>query len=254
MASKLKMEILFLLALFTLLVGKEVFASESVFDYPELSVVPHASEQIAAESAHEKDSAWSNHLPLLIPATTSVLAGAVELALGTKADDPQNIKNGDTSAKVMPYVAMGVGLAWWGVAYGILNHADYYSSAVEEVGKLPNKTQRDQLMRERRAEEAISKAGSMARKLKWISFATNCASGVLVSVSAKEKTAGTAFGVAAAITSLTPILFQHRWEELDNRHQDYKKRIYAPVAGVTLLKDPSFSSAFSPGISLSMSF
>lgn len=239
------MEILFLLTLMTLLIGKEVFASETAFDYPELSVVPHASEQIAAESVHEKDPAWNNHLPLLIPATVTALSGAVELATGTKAD---------TTSQAMPYVAMGVGLAWWGVAYGILNHADYYSSAVEEVGKLPNKTQRDQLLRERRAEEAIIKAGSMARKLKWISFATNFVSGMLVATSAKEKTAGTAFGIGAALTSITPILFQHRWEELDNRHQDYKKRIYAPVAGVTLLKDPSFSSTFSPGISLSMSF
>ncbi len=226
-------------------------AAELNFEYPELSVVPRATEQVIAESVHESDSAWKNHLPLMIPATATFIAGTAELIEGPN-QDAHNVNSNQN--KAVPYVALGVGLAWMGVTYGILNQQDFYTSAVAEIRPLPSKTTREQLLRERRAEEAISRAGSLARKLKWMSFATNLFSGILVASSSKSEGASLYFGIGAAVASLTPLIFSHRWDELDSRQQDYKKRIYAPVAGVGILKDPCFSGRFSPALSLSMAF
>ncbi len=230
--------------------------AEATFDYPELSVVPRASEQVLAESIRNRDSFLKKHTPLLVPATTTLLAGAMELVGGTKADEVQdpNAPNKNSSAAVFPWVAMGVGAAWWATIWGLVDPIDYHADAVEELKTLPSKTTREQLFRERRAEESIAKAGSLARKLKWISFGSNLITGALVAASSKSETIGLYFGAGAALMSITPILFPHRWEELDCMHRKYKKSIYAPVAGITFLKDPSFASAPVPGLSLSFEF
>jgi hypothetical protein len=225
--------------------------SEVSYEYPELSVVPRATEQVLAESIRNQDSALKKHLPLLVPASATFLAGAMELAGGTKADENTNP---NSSAKVFPWVAMGVGAAWWATVLGLVNPIDYHSEAVEESKTLPVKTTRDQLLRERRAEEAIAKAGSLAKKLKWISFGSNLIAGALVAASSKSETAGVYVGAGAALMSITPILFPHRWETLDCLQRDYKKRIYAPVAGITFLKSPVASADLSPGLSLSLEF
>ncbi len=250
MTLKKKFRFILFLTVAVCLGKTSVSAAEVTFEYPELSVVPRATDQVLAESGHEADSVWKNHLPFLVPATVTFLAGTAELVEGPKQE---NQASSSSDHKAVPYVAMGVGMAWFGVAYGILGQQDFYSSAASEIRQLQSKTTREQLLRERRAEEGIIKAGSLARKLKWLSFASNLFSGILVATTSKESS--TYFGIAAALTSLTPLVFPHRWEELDNRHQDYKKRIYAPVAEISILKDPGFASArFSPAISLSLAF
>jgi hypothetical protein len=252
MLSKMKFQF-FPLVLILLYSGLSHAANENGYDYPELSVVPRATEQVLAESIRNRDSAWKKHLPLLVPASATFIAGAMELAGGTKADE-NTTPNSNASAKVFPWVAMGVGAAWWATVLGLVDPIDYHSEAVEELNNLPAKTTREQLLRERRAEEAISKAGSLAKKLKWISFGSNLIAGALVAASSKSETAGVYFGAGAALLSITPILFPHRWESLDCLQKDYKKRIYAPVAGITFLKSPVASAALSPGLSLSLEF
>ncbi len=230
--------------------------AESAFDYPELSVVPRASEQVLSESIRNRDSFLKKHTPLLVPASATFIAGAMELVGGTKADEVQdpNAPNKNSSAAVFPWVAMGVGAAWWATIWGLVDPIDHHSVAVEELKTLPSKTTREQLFRERRAEEAIAKAGSLARKLKWISFGSNLITGALVAASSRSETIGLYFGAGAALLSITPLLFPHRWEELDCMHRNYKKSIYAPVAGITFLRDPSLASAPVPGLSLSFEF
>jgi hypothetical protein len=252
MATKMKLRF-FLLILILLQSGFSHAATDTAFDYPELSVVPRASEQVLAESVRNRDSALKKHLPLLVPASATFLAGAMELAGGTKADENTNL-NSNSADKVFPWVAMGVGAAWWAAVLGLVDPIDYHSEAAEELKSLPSKTTREQLFRERRAEEAIAKAGSLVRKLKWISFGSNLITGALVAASSKSETAGIYFGAGAALMSITPILFPHRWESLDCMQKDYKKRIYAPVAGITFLKSPVASAALSPGLSLSLEF
>ena len=248
--SKLRLVFCGLLFLGLNLSTHTVFAVETSFEYPELSVVPRASEQIDTESVREKDKILKTHLPFLVPATTTFVTGLALLANGTKADlDPV----GKASAKYAPWIGMGIGLAWWGVSIGILNHLDIYGEGSAEVAQLPAKTQREQLLRERRAEEIISHAGTTARRLKWISIASNFSASVFMASSAKPSTFPLYLAIGSAITSFTPLLFTHRWETVESLHRDYKKRIYAPVIGATLLPSPTDSS-LSPGLVFALQF
>lgn len=238
---------------FSLLLQSGVsFGAENTFDYPELSVVPRASERLESEAAWEKQQGWKVHLPLLVPATMTAAAGLVELLGGTKADEP--LKN-NQGAKYAPYIGLGVGLAWWGVTLGILNNLDFYEDGLAEVAKLPAKTQREQLLRERRAEEAIVRAGRLANRLKWISVVTNLGASGFMLASAKDESFPLYFAAASAVTAFTPLFFTHRWESTENLQRDYKKRIYAPIASVgpALLSDPT-GRAFLPGLRLSYQF
>ena len=239
----------FFVSLSILTLGAQSFAAESGFEYPELSVVPRASDRIDIESTRDRDLGWKTQTPFLIPATANFLAGASLLVTGTKS----SIDSFDTTSKTAPYVGMGVGLAWWALTFSVLDHQDIYGNAVSEVSKLPGKTQREQLTRERRAEEAIYQAGSLSRKIKWISFASNFLSSGFMVASAQNSTASKAIAVGSMITAFYPLIFNQRWETTESFHRDYKKRIYAPVASATLLPNPSGSS-YSPGISLALKF
>lgn len=222
-------------------------AAETTFDYPELSVVPRASERLESEAAKERNSGWKTHLPFLVPATTTFISGLALMVNGTQSD----VRFNDTSSKSAPYVGMGVGLAWWAVSVGILDRLDYYSEGASDAAKASGGSQRAQLTKERRAEEALYRAGSLARKLKWISVASNLGASIFMIDAAKQNSYGKYFAIASAVTALTPLLFSHSWVINENTHRDYKKRIYAPVA--TLLPNPSQSS-FSPGLLLALDF
>ena len=225
------------------------FASETNFEYPELSVVPRASEQIVTESNHEKDHPIKTHLPLLVPATATFVTGLALLSAGTKSsEDSTNV-----GAKYAPWIGMGVGAAWWALSYAVLDHLDYYGEGSSEVAKLPTKTQREQILRERRAEESIAQAGATARRLKWISIISNLGASGFMAGAAKEKTFPVYLAVTSAITAFTPLLFPHRWETVESMQQDYKKRIYAPVIGATLLPSPTHASLL-PGLLLALQF
>ncbi len=230
--------------------GSATAAVEREYVYPELSVVPKASEQILNQSLKEKNGSIGNHLPLLVPASMTFLAGLVEQISGARVD----LSRPNSANQYAPWVGMGVGAAWWAVSLGILNRLEIHESASKEVASLPTGTQRDQLLKERRAEEAIDKAGAIARRMKWISFGSNLLASGFMAGTAKDGNASLYFALASAATSFAPILFPHSWESLEDQHRDYKKRIYAPVAGITFLKDPRSSIALTPGFSVSLNF
>lgn len=225
-------------------------AADNTFDYPELSVVPRASERIEVEAARERELGWSQQLPLLVPATMTLVSGLAMINNTQFQDNPA--KEG---ARYAPAVGIGVGLAWWGVSLGILNRLDIYADGAAEVARMPAKTQREQLLRERRAEEAIYRAGSLACRLKWISLVTNLGASVYMAGSAKDKSFQLYLAGASAVAAFTPLLFPHRWSVTESLHRDYKKRIYGALSSIspTVLADPN-GQAFSPGLMLSLRF
>ena len=249
--TKLKLKLVFcgLISICLNFPANSAMASETGFEYPELSVVPRASEQISTEANREKDHVIKTHLPFLVPATASFVTGLALMTNGTKSD----VDTSNLTAKYAPWIGMGVGAAWWAATYAILGHLEYYSEGTSEVAKLPAKTQREQILRERRAEESILQAGSTARRLKWISIVSNLGASGFMAASAKQKSFPVMLAIGSAITSFTPLLFPHRWETVDGLHNDYKKRIYAPVIGAALLPSP-IDASLSPGLLFALQF
>ncbi len=215
-------------------------ASEPGFEYPELSVVPRATDRILLEAQKDREQRWRTHLPTLAPALGNILAGTALIVNGT-------------SSKVEPWVGIGVGIAWTGIILGVVDKQDFYQEGIQETARIQGKTQRDQLLRERLAEESIQRAGTLSRKLKWMSAVTNLGAAAFMAGAAKEKSFSSYVAFGAAATSLVPFLFPTRWERNDSIHKEYKRRIYAPMAGVTLLPDPNGNS-WAPGLSLALRF
>lgn len=242
--SKLKKCILSLV--FAQLLARPALA-DTPLEYPELSVVPRASERIASEAKAESGRTWQNHIPLLVPATMNFAAGAVLQFSGTDDEiDPTH-----SGAKYAPWVGMGVGVLWWGVTVGLLDRAQPYATASRDVSTMPAKTQREQLLRERKAEEEIRAAGRLARRLKYISALSNFATGIYLAGSAQNGEFSKSLAMAAALSSVTPFLFTHRWETIDETQRDYKKRIYGPLVGATFFP---VASGLAPGVVASLRF
>jgi hypothetical protein len=224
-------------------------ASEAGFEYPELSVVPRATDRIILEAQKDREQRWRTHLPTLIPALGNILAGTALLVNGTRSD----LTPSDTSSKAAPWVGIGVGIAWTGIILGVVDKQDFYQEGIQEAARIQVKSQRDQLLRERLAEESIQRAGTLARKIKWMSAVTNLGAAAFMAGAAKEKSFSRYVAFGAAATALVPFLFPTRWEKTDSIHKDYKRRIYAPMAGVTLLPDP-IGNSWAPGLSLALRF
>lgn len=89
--------------------------------------------------------------------------------------------------------------------------------------------------------------------MKWLSFASNLLSSGYLATSVKKDSWTVALAGASAIGSFIPLFFSHRWELTEDLQQEYKKRIYSPVAGPTLLMGPEGTS-FVPGFSLALRF
>lgn len=214
------------------------------FEYPELAVAPRASERVETEAARESQERWT-HLAIQAPAAMTMVSGITLFASGTD-DSPEK-----TWPKYAPWVGIGVGAAWIGLTEWALKKNPPYAIAAKDLAGLPKKTTREQLVRERRAEEALENGASIARKMKYFSFLTNVGASVYMASAAKEGSFGRTFAIASAFTALTPLLFAHPWEKTADFQRDYKKRIYGPVASVGLLQRNSRGDV-SPGLVLAL--
>lgn len=225
------------------------------YDYPELSVVPRASDRLKSEAEKEPSSYWTAYIPLQISAAMTLSAGATSM-------DSNYIATG--------MIGVAVGSSWLigTVLLSALYHP--YTSGLSEVnsgsGGSGGST-RDQLSRERAAEEVIRSASSLGQKLKWASVISNLGTSIfMLSKSTNSSnqsggipsqavvgSAGQALQFGAAAMSFLPLLFNFHWHDVAEEQMDYKKRIYAPVASGTFYFDQA-SQKYVPGMALAWTF
>lgn len=217
---------------------------EAQLSYPELEVTPRASDRLDIEYKNESKQAWLVHLPIQFSALATLYAGtSSDYALNSTATEKDDYEAAQT-------IAVGVGSAWL-VLTGVLA-ASYrpYRAGRVETSKLPKTTAREQLTRERIAEEALYAPAELANKLKWFSLASNLyATASLVKNSHEDSRLNIGVAVAA---SFAPLIFESRWSRIASTHRDYKKKIYGPLATSTLL--PVSENRLAPGIALHWTF
>jgi len=223
--------------------------NKSAFVYPELQVSPRASERIAMESRTEAKTRRTQLLPMQISALSTLLAGAG----APNPTDPEKKDRDDV--KYSRQVAIGVGLSW--LAFSYFFNEDYvpYSRASALLKTLPAKTPQEELVRERIAEEQIEAASTLGKQMMWASVTTNIAAAAYLGNNTVNE--GQVYAATAALLALTPIVFRDRWQTVNNYHQEYKKRIYGPIALPTLMS-PLSTQANSgnpvPGVLWHLSF
>lgn len=210
------------------------------YGYPELLVVPRASETLKEAAQEEQRRRWYLHSYYQIPALFNLWAG-----LRANKEDELD----PTTAGQM---AMGIGSAWLIATGALVAWYKPYTSSYQELKRLPRNSKRKELARQRRAEEGLELPALIAKRMGYLSLATNFVAAVAVSATCNHDSTR-AVAVLGATSSLLPLLLDHPWVYTYERHQEYKKKIYGPLASWGIGVDRSKQNA-APYISLSWLF
>jgi hypothetical protein len=192
-------------------------------DYPELQVVPRASDKLMMEAQFERESGWGNYLPFQLSAGVTIISGLM-LDGKYKADflDPQKA---DMDFATKGSVAVGV--AWLSLTY-YLYQQQPYASDLAKIKNIKGKDKRSDLTRERLSEEALERSSRVMKIATWGSVLSNLAiNGVVL---ARTDHNNSLYPAAGLVAAFLPLIFQSRYIVNYDKHLEYKRKIYAPVA------------------------
>jgi len=209
-------------------------APKEGYQYPELLVVPKASQRLTTLAKEENKSRFRSHFILQAPAFFTLLAGLS----ATSMDEPQSREAGA--------IASGIGLGWLIGTVGLSAMYTPYRSGQQDVAGLGEKSQEQMLAKERRAEEALYFPAYLMRRVQYISAFTNFAGAIAVTSLPEENEKVKALAGVAALMAFLPLVFDHPWIINHDQQQEYKKKIYGPVAQMTLLPQDQRPSASVP--------
>jgi hypothetical protein len=215
--------------------------------YPELQVVPRASERLSMEAKHEKSTWYITHLPM-------ELSGLMTLYVGLTADSYYKDDLSATEledAKTYASIATAVGGATL-VGAIALGAQRPYRMGMLSINKYQGKGMRDELMRERLAEEALEKPAKFMRIIQNIAVFANVGSNVLVGNSADED--GVVRAGLGALISFLPWVFEDRNITVYDKHIEYKRKIYSPVKTASYMHFNSANRSWTPMAGLTWEF
>jgi hypothetical protein len=225
------------------LVFSNFSVAETSLSYPELDVTPRATERLNMLVEKERGSHLFSQLPMQISALSTLTAGLMQLGNVNEYKDP---------LKKSPNAGIIVGGLWLGINYYVGQRYHIYESTQTDVNKIAGKTPRDQLMRERIAEEGINSAAHMAVRLKWISVATNFGANAFMLSKVKKETSAQYVGAFSLLASFAPVLFVSEWERVAADQNAYKKKVYGPIFTTSIFE--TSEGKFSPGFLLAYTF
>lgn len=191
-------------------------------DYPELQVVPRASERLALEAGAVRDKGVMLLFPYMASSVMTLSSGVI-VGSSLKPDlDPEERSRAVTNSKLAVGVgAIGLGMIYW------YTYADHYGTALTQIRNFKNRDRRTELLKERLAEEAFEKSANQITQWKWIFALTNLA----VSAQLTGRTTGDtnvipSLSVAAAFL---PLVITTGYETNYNKQLEYKRKIYVPL-------------------------
>ncbi|EQC46620.1 hypothetical protein [Bacteriovorax sp. Seq25_V] len=225
----------------TLLLG-QVGTWAQDLSYPELQVTPKASERLKMLAADENETGLIFQMPFQVSAASTLVAGLMQFSNVDEQDDPD---------KKSPLAGVVVGGAWLGINYYLGHHYNIYQRTLKDVNRVTGNSQRDQLTRERYAEEGMNSAARLAKKLKWMSAITNLAANTYMLTNVKKDSTSEIIDGVAILAALGPLFFETTWEQVWRDQKSYKKKIYGPIVSTSVF---SVEDTFVPGLSLSLKF
>lgn len=209
--------------------------------YPELNVVPRASQRVKLEIKNESRDAWSSNLAVQISSLSTLSAG-IMASSSVDTDKDEN--------KLSPVIAMSVGGAWLSAtAWAAMKYRPYKES-FKRIRKLPYKTKRERLIVERLAEEEINTLRSLGKRIRWFSTFSNLAASTYLLESVEGDSDAHMAASVSALLALGPLFFNYKWENIAKEQEKYKKKIYTPVAVSPIFQSPFKEKARVAGISL----
>jgi hypothetical protein len=202
-------------------------------DYPELQVVPRASERIEAESATEKDGgAWLNQWGFLLGGSSTLMAAT---ATNSALTNPQTYQqNAVLVSQSLGALTLGVGV------YFALSQP--YATAFEKTRKQKVTTKRQLLMRERASEEQLERIALQHRVISQGALLSNLVANGFLSTYGTQTSQVYCYG--AMIIQLAALMFPNSYVTAWEKQNEYKHKIYSPLPLTGLQSDPVTGKAY----------
>lgn len=214
-------------------------------DYPELQVVPRATDRLQFEAQNESENKFLAHWPIILPSLATLYLGYS--AKGEYKDDAS--KSDKDNADLSANAAMAVG-GFWIAATGFISWTKPYRTGINRVRKNREEDKRGELFRERLSEETLEGQAKTMRVLSNLSVATNLL--LAISVGSQSDISDTQVAVTALL-AFTPWVFEHRSVSVWDKHLEYKRKIYTPISSMNL-KFEDHTKRFYPLMSLRWDF
>ncbi|HEY8272227.1 MAG TPA: hypothetical protein VIG33_15155 [Pseudobdellovibrionaceae bacterium] len=215
-------------------------------DYPELQVVPRASDRLLMETQNEREYGWVAFWPYQVSSIATLLAGN-RLRGNYKIDmSDQEKKDNDTLA----LSAMAVGIGGLGLSVFLIK-SDLYGDSFRRIKATKVTDKRSELLRERLAEEALEKPAHLINMLTTVSVTLNVLANVAVTSQGNNDVRG--YAVIGLATAFLPWMFSNRYVDNWNKQLEYKRKIYTPFIGFDWQYKPK-AKEFAPHLSANWSF
>jgi hypothetical protein len=213
-------------------------------DYPELQVVPRASERLKIEADEERSSWYWTHWQIEVSGLSTLWAAST---LATRPDLNDNEKS-DAESILQAGQVLGAG---WLIAGAALGYQRPYRSGVNAIAKYPGRDTRSAIMRERLAEEALEKPARLMGPIKTAAIISNLAINLGMGIYATDEGRITA-GIAALLAFL-PAMYPDHNIRIYEKHLEYKTKIYGPLSSIVPRYDYS-TKTYAPLASLTWRF
>ena len=223
-----KISLIWVLSLF--MAAEMLYANDKIA-YPELLVVPKASERLQMEADREKNEILNGYELYLASVGVTMLSGVFS-QLNKDSRNPDNEK--------VNYLTMGVGAAFSGVAAYLALSGTPYLNADKLIKKMPADNEKLQLIKERIAEERIDEIARFNKRLRYFTSFAQIGLGIaLMATSSVEdhdedsdthrdikNTNSIYAGGANIAAALFNIFLCHPSETVSGKQKEYKKKIY----------------------------
>lgn len=204
-------------------------------DYPELQVVPRASDRLMQEANYERTAGFGMHLPFQISAGLTLVSGLLLDGKYTEGMSESEKSDMDYATKA----SMGIGIAWLGFTHYLARSQPYMTEA-SRLKIVRGRDRRSDLMRERLAEEGLERSARLLQIVTWTSLITNLAiNGV---VAGRTQGINAVYPGVAIVASFLPLVFQSRYITNYEKHLEYKRKIYAPIAWIEPIQEAADGS------------
>lgn len=213
-----------------LLLSSSSFAEEKTgldaLNYPELEVVPRATDRL--EQEYRGEGGFKAYWPWYVAGAGAVWAGT-SFRPNTTLSDPE-LK----TATLISNTVTLVGVGWMGLA-AYLGSRRYYAYALAETRNIKGTDKRSQLQKERLAEESMEIASNLHKKVIYMMSGLQLVATASMTSSMLPDLKNNAY--VSMLLALTPLIFQHDYIYHYNKHLEYKQKIYAPLVGALPMFD-----------------
>lgn len=198
-------------------------------DYPELQVVPRASDRLIEEAQFEKDYGLFTHWTFWTSGGATLITSLMHNSKSRLAN-PTDQDNLDAQNATKFAMTVGAGTIALGMALYLMHP---YGSQVENLKKIRASGKRGELYRERIAEEGMEKIAKYVTIITYLTPIANFVTSANVYEKADDNTR--LYAGISMLTSMLPLIFRNPYITNYEKHLEYKRKIYAPLISSTVL-------------------